>query len=206
MTAPSREEFDLHFRWLDDKWEGYLKIFDAKLDRQATQFAEWKEGQTALFAGWKEGQTALFAEWKVGQEALLARFEKLADSRQARIDERFTEFDKVVREIKSENAAMRVEIAEGRAESRNELRSMKVFMVTTAIAIVGGIAAFNATVLSNMVASFDSGKETALAISAATEQLKQVQAAMISADARRQTAIDDLSTLESERASSTRNR
>ena len=59
------------------------------------------------------------------------------------------------------------------------LHGFKSTVIVTAflsvIAIVGGIATFNATVLSNMVASFESGKNTATAITQATEQLKQTQ-------------------------------
>jgi hypothetical protein len=61
----------------------------------------------------------------------------------------------------------------------SSVRGFKTTLIVTAlasvIAIVGGIATFNATVLSNMVASFESGKNTATAITQATEQLKQTQ-------------------------------
>lgn len=48
-------------------------------------------------------------------------------------------------------------------ETRSEIKSLKRTVIVTAIATVLGIAAFNATVLSNMVASFESGKNTAAA-------------------------------------------
>ena len=48
-------------------------------------------------------------------------------------------------------------------ETRNDIKNLKWTMIVTAIATVLGIAAFNATVLSNMVASFESGKNTATA-------------------------------------------
>lgn len=48
-------------------------------------------------------------------------------------------------------------------ETRNEIKSLKCTMVATAIATVLGISAFNATVLSNMIASFEAGKNTAAA-------------------------------------------
>ena len=49
------------------------------------------------------------------------------------------------------------------SETRGDIKNLKWTMVATAIATVLGIAAFNATVLSNMVASFESGKNTATA-------------------------------------------
>jgi 3-oxoacyl-ACP reductase-like protein len=50
-----------------------------------------------------------------------------------------------------------------------------VTALTSVVAIVGGIAAFNATVLSNMLASFESGRNTATSIVQATEQMRQTQ-------------------------------
>lgn len=62
---------------------------------------------------------------------------------------------------------------------RDDMRSVKntviITGISTALTIVLGVAAFNATVLSNMVASFESGKGTATAITQATEQMKQTQ-------------------------------
>ena len=57
-------------------------------------------------------------------------------------------------------------IAEAIASShktRSDIKNLKWTMIATAIATVLGIAAFNATVLSNMVAPFESGKNTAAA-------------------------------------------
>lgn len=50
-----------------------------------------------------------------------------------------------------------------------EVASIKWWMVGTGVAVVLGIAAFNATVLGNMVASFESGKNTAAAIAEASK-------------------------------------
>ncbi len=57
----------------------------------------------------------------------------------------------------------------------SNITQLKYVTVTTGIAAVLGIAAFNATVLSNMVASFESGKNTAQAISNASSELKATQ-------------------------------
>lgn len=57
--------------------------------------------------------------------------------------------------------------------------SLKTTTIVTAVsavlAIVFGVAAFNATVLSNMVASFESGKNTVTAIGESTKRLEQLQ-------------------------------
>ncbi|MES2129835.1 MAG: hypothetical protein V4463_21385 [Pseudomonadota bacterium] len=67
----------------------------------------------------------------------------------ARIDAR-------VRTIEKSNEAILAAIA-------NLKNTMFVTAVSTVLAIVFGIATFNATVLSNMLASFESGKNTAAA-------------------------------------------
>lgn len=60
---------------------------------------------------------------------------------------------------------------------RQEYRALRWWLVGTGVATVLGIAAFNATVLSNMVASFESGKNTAAAIEkASTEQARAAAA------------------------------
>lgn len=46
-------------------------------------------------------------------------------------------------------------------------------IIVTGVAVVLGIAAFNATVLSNMVASFESGKNTANALAQAAQALEK---------------------------------
>lgn len=61
-------------------------------------------------------------------------------------------------------------------ETRGEIKNLKWTMVATAIATVLSIAAFNATVLSNMVASFESGKNTALAQAEVKKQTEETAA------------------------------
>lgn len=66
---------------------------------------------------------------------------------------------------------------EASKETQDSVKSLKSTVVVTGIssvlAIVLGVAAFNATVLSNMVASFESGKSTATSLSQTQEQLQQ---------------------------------
>lgn len=64
-----------------------------------------------------------------------------------------------------------------RAESNwqsleNKISNMKWWMIGTGLSVVLGIASFNATVLSNMVASFDSGRDTSAMIEKSAQDLK----------------------------------
>lgn len=150
MTAPTKEDFELHLRHLDDRLDATARLLDERIESHRKLFDERVSTERALFAQWREAQ------------------QKLTDER----DQRFAT---VMKEFRSEAAAARAESASVRAEVAEHARSLKIFMVTTAIATVGGVAAFNATVLSNMVASFDSGKNLAASIAQATSELKQIQ-------------------------------
>ncbi|MHA4871361.1 hypothetical protein ACXZ1M_27090 [Duganella sp. PWIR1] len=96
-----------------------------------------------------------------------------------RLEERLTRME-------SDSAQVRSEIKHNADRSSAEMKSLKstiiITAVSTVLAIVLGVAAFNATVLSNMLASFESGKNTAAAqtdIKRQTEEtavlLKQIQ-------------------------------
>jgi len=78
------------------------------------------------------------------------------------------------------------------AQTRSSVSSLKNTMLATAAAsvltILFGIAAFNATVLSNMLTSFESGKNTGAAIMQATEQLRFTQERLKSVEERLQAA------------------
>ena len=56
-----------------------------------------------------------------------------------------------------------VEAIASARETRSDIKNLRWTIIATAIATVLGMAALNATVLSNMVASFESGKNTASA-------------------------------------------
>jgi hypothetical protein len=136
MDSPTREEFDLHIRHLDDRLEGHFKLLDERLNSQNALYTQWRDGQAKL------------------------------------LDERDHRLEKAIGDIKTEASI-------ARAETRAESRSLRTVIITTAIgtviAIVGGIAAFNATVLSNMLASFESGKNTATAVAQAGDALQKTQ-------------------------------
>jgi protein-disulfide isomerase-like protein with CxxC motif len=98
------------------------------------------------------------------REARLAAEAKL-------FDERYASLVAVVAGQREDNAKFKANTEAILAEFRREGRNTRVLVVTTAIASVLGFAAFNATVLSNMVASFESGKSTASAIAALTARM-----------------------------------
>lgn len=106
------------------------------------------------------------------------------------IDARLADFgariDQAIGEMRRDRAEIKAEIGELRGDMRAEIGGLRGDMkgfrlhivstvVVTGIAVVLGIAAFNATVLSNMVASFESGKNTAQAVSDATKRLEALQ-------------------------------
>ncbi|PTB18466.1 hypothetical protein C9I57_23005 [Trinickia symbiotica] len=150
MTAPTKEDFELHLRHLDDRLEATAKLFDERLDSHRKLFDERVSSERALLAQWREAQQKL-------------------------LDERDVRFGTVLEEFRSEVAAARSESRSIRSEMAEYARSLKIFMVTTAIATVGSIATFNATVLSNMVASFDSGRTLAASLAETASELKQIQ-------------------------------
>lgn len=104
----------------------------------------------------------------ITREELSARLELVeskADARLSRFEERI---DQAIGEMRRD-----------RTEIKAAIGNLKTTTIVTAIsavlAIVLGIAAFNATVLSNMVASFESGKTTTTAIGDATTRLEKLQ-------------------------------
>lgn len=112
------------------------------------------------------------------------------DGYMARMEERDKRNDERAVNFASSLGDVKTELHETRNEIKSALGSMKSTVITTGIgsvlAIVLGVAAFNATVLSNMIASFESGKSTSAAIfeankdivaavGAATKRLEQLQ-------------------------------
>lgn len=101
------------------------------------------------------------------------------DGYMGRMEERDKRNDERAANFSNSLGEMKAELHETRSEIKSALGSMKTTIITTGIgsvlAIVFGVAAFNATVLSNMVASFESGKSTATAVSEATKRLELLQ-------------------------------
>ena len=111
----------------------------------------------------------------VRMDGRVASIEAKIDGFTGRLEEKFGRMD---------DRMQHIETASG--ETQASLKSLKstiiITAVSTVLAIVLGVAAFNATVLSNMVASFESGKNTAAAQAEVKRQseetaalLKQIQ-------------------------------
>ena len=98
-------------------------------------------------------------------DAKLEAIEARADARMSRFEERM---DAAIGEMRRNSD--RLEGAIGNLKT-----TTIVTAVSAVLAIVLGVAAFNATVLSNMVASFESGKSTVQAIHDATARLEKLQ-------------------------------
>lgn len=75
-------------------------------------------------------------------------------------------------------------IAKGQEEAIESGKSTRHVIIATGVAVVLGIAAFNATVLSNMVASFESGKNTAAMLSSAEKSITEATRALEAAAAK----------------------
>jgi hypothetical protein len=101
--------------------------------------------------------------------------ERLAMASEVTRDEMNAKLETI--EVRMDARISRIEESNARIESG--IASMKTTVIVTAVgavlSIVFGIAAFNATLLSSMTASFESGKTTAASISDAANQLKQTQ-------------------------------
>lgn len=101
-------------------------------------------------------------------DAKLETIEVKMDSRMTRIEEALKGITQSQAEVLSSNRSTRTTIV--------------VTGVSSVLAVVLGVGAFNATVLSNMVASFESGKNTATLLTTAeksiVEATKSLEAAM----------------------------
>jgi anti-sigma-K factor RskA len=107
--------------------------------------------------------------------ALIRRVEeKFAeiDARFVQIDNRFAQIDNRFAQIDNRFAQMEGQIATIKAELggvKSSIGGLRTTIVVTAIGAVIGVAAFNATVLNNMLASFESGRN----VSAAQAQIQR---------------------------------
>ena len=109
------------------------------------------------------------------REEMAARLELVearSDARLSRFEERI---DQSIGEMRRDRAEIKEDVRSLVSEFKATKLQLILAMVGTGVAVVLGIAAFNATVLSNMVAAFESGKSSATAITQATEQIKVTQ-------------------------------
>ncbi len=126
-----------------------------------------KAGASAIDFHAEKPDTRIMADTITRPEldAKLELIEARADARMSRFEERI---DQAIAEMRRDSDRVYSAIT-------NLKTTTIVTGVTAAIAIVFGVAAFNATLLSNMTASFESGKATASSIVQASENLKQTQ-------------------------------
>lgn len=111
------------------------------------------------------GKSGTLCDTREEMSVRLELVESKADARMSRFEERI---DSAIGALRRDTD--RVEAAIGNLKS-----TTIVTAISAVLAIVLGIAAFNATVLSNMVTSFESGKNTATAISESTKRLEVLQ-------------------------------
>lgn len=83
---------------------------------------------------------------------------------EARVDARIASIEGQFNLMFSKMESLEAQFAEVRKEGKADARMTRTTVIATGITVLLGIAAFNATVLSNMVASFGSGRNTAQAI------------------------------------------
>lgn len=109
------------------------------------------------------------------REEMTARLELVearSDARLSRFEERI---DQAIGEVRRDRAELKDDFRSLASEFKSSKFQIILAMIGTGVAVVFGISQLNGTILSNMVASFESGKTTATAITQATEQIKQTQ-------------------------------
>jgi hypothetical protein len=151
-------------------------------DRSTARFRPSEEKWKASWDKWvKEADARLAFQLKLSDERMDQQFKRMDERLAAETklhDARAAHTENMIAEMKADLATSVADTKAELAEVRRENRSTRILVVTTAIGSVIAIAAFNATVLSNMIASFESGKDTALSISMATERIDRLEEKM----------------------------
>jgi archaellum component FlaC len=89
-----------------------------------------------------------------------------------RIEERFAQVDARFAQVEARMSNIEATVA----ATRNAIGGLRTTIVVTAIGAVSGVAAFNATVLSNMLASFESGRNVSEAQARIQRQAEETAA------------------------------
>lgn len=111
----------------------------------------------------------------VSKDLLDARLETI----EVRMDARMARIEELIGDTRREIDLMR---QESKIDNKSTRTTMIVTGISSVLAIVLGVGAFNATVLSNMVASFESGKNTASMQATLNEATKALEAATAKAN------------------------
>ena len=112
----------------------------------------------------------------VSKDLLDARLETI----EVRMDARMARIEELIGDTRKGIELMR---QESRADNKSTRTTMIVTGISSVLAIVLGVGAFNATVLSNMVASFESGKNPASMLANSEKAIKEATQALVAAQA-----------------------
>lgn len=93
------------------------------------------------------------------------------DARDAKADARMVRFEERMNLAIQQMGKDSERFGQSVRDIDTKISSMKWWMIGTGLSVVIGIASFNATMLSNMVSTFDSGRDTGAAIEKATSKL-----------------------------------
>lgn len=154
MNSPNREEFEARLAELDARQNGHRDAIEAKLDALRDQVASF---------------------WR----AVIERFEKL-EARTEHLEARVTQLESQTLRVETRLASMEASLS----EVRQYLRGLKITIIVTGLSVVFGIAALNVSSMSNLLAAFGTGKETALAQASLRQQIQEIAATQ--AEMRRQ--------------------
>lgn len=108
-------------------------------------------------------------------DARVASIEGKIDTMLARMEGRDAAYEQRFVSLDQRFTGVEESLKDTRAAISNLKTTTIITAVSAVLAIVFGVAAFNATVLSNMVASFESGKSTAAAQAEVKLQAKETQ-------------------------------
>lgn len=100
-----------------------------------------------------------------------ARFVQI-DNRFAQIDNRFVQIDNRFAQMEARMSTMEAALG----SMQNSIGGLRTTIIVTAIGAVIGVAAFNATVLNNMLASFESGRNVTAAQAQIQRQAEETAA------------------------------
>lgn len=108
-------------------------------------------------------------------EAIEARMDGRVAAISGKIDVMLAKMDERDRSYDQRFAGVEENLKETKAAVSSLKSTTIITAISAVLAIVFGVAAFNATVLSNMVASFESGKNTSAAQAQVQQQIRETQ-------------------------------
>lgn len=107
--------------------------------------------------------------------ARLEAIDSRMDARVASIEGKISNLVIQLEASNSSNVAAIATVTEATKKNEENHRSLKYWLIGTAIAAVVGLYSANIAMVQTMFGAFESGKTTASAITQATEQMKQTQ-------------------------------